>query len=220
MSEPRPNSEQTQRLLELAGTGDPGAFEQLCSEHRPYLRQVVELRMDARLRARVDPSDVVQEAQLEAFRRLVDYLERRPLSFRLWLRKTAYERLLMAQRQHCAARRAVGREAALPDASSVQLADQFLASITSPSQRLARSEVAQQVRRAVALLSELDREVIVLRNLEGLSNQEAAEVLGIEPAAASQRYGRALLRLRKLLIDEGISEGPHERPPHARRSGP
>src|SRR5262249_29296707 len=149
---------------------------------------------------RVDPSDIVQEAQLEAFRRLADYLERRPMSFRLWLRKTAQERLLMAERQHLeAARRSVGREVPLPDHSSLLLARQFLAAGSTPSQQLGKAELACRVREVLGQLSEPDREILLLRNLEMLSNQEAAEVLQIELSAASQRYGRALLRLRKLL---------------------
>jgi RNA polymerase sigma-70 factor (ECF subfamily) len=209
MDEPTPDSAQTQRLLQQVRAGDRLAFEQLFTRHRPFLRQVIELRLDVRLRARVDPSDVVQETQLEAFRRLPDYLERRPMPFRLWLRKTACERLLMVQRQHLgAARRAVGREVPLPDASSLQLAQQLLASGSTPSQRLEREELADRVRQVVARLPEADREIILLRNLEMLSNQEVAHLLQIDPATASQRYGRALLRLRKLLVASGLREPP------------
>jgi RNA polymerase sigma-70 factor (ECF subfamily) len=132
------------------------------------------------------------------------------MPFRLWLRKTAYERLLMLQRHHLQAqRRAVDREVALPDRSSVQLFRQLLAPGSTPSQQLARAELARRVRQAVAQLVEIDREILLMRNLEGLSNHEVAQVLEIEPAAASQRYGRALLRLRKFLLAGGFSEsGP------------
>src|SRR5262245_27540609 len=163
MDDPTPDSAETRRLLEQARAGDSLAFEQLFTRHRPFLRQLIELRLDPRLRARVDPSDVVQETQMEAFRRLPDYLERRPMPFRLWLRKTACERLLMAQRQHAgAARRAVGREVPLPDDSSLQLAQQMLAGGSTPSQRLDRDELADRVRQAVARLSEADREGLLL----------------------------------------------------------
>jgi RNA polymerase sigma-70 factor (ECF subfamily) len=210
MPEVTPDSAETQRLLRRIHGGDRQAFEKLFARHRPYLRQVVDLRLDPKVRARVDPSDVVQETHLEAFRRLPDYLERRPMPFRLWLRKTAYERLLMLQRHHVQAqRRAIGREVALPDRSSVQLFRQLLAPGSTPSQQLARAELARRVRLAVAQLVEIDREILLMRNLEGLSNHEVAQVLEIEPAAASQRYGRALLRLRKLLLAGGFSEsGP------------
>jgi RNA polymerase sigma-70 factor (ECF subfamily) len=209
MDELTPDPAETQRLLDQVRAGDRLAFELLFVRHRPFLHRIIELRLDPRLRARVDPSDIVQETQLEAFRRLADYLKRQPMPFRLWLRKTACERLLMAQRQHIgAARRAVGREVPLPDASSLQLAQQLMAGGSTPSKRLDRDELAGLVRQAVARLSETDREVLLMRNLEMLSNQEVAQVLQIEPAAASQRYGRALLRLRKLLLTHGLTESP------------
>jgi len=195
------------RSHERVGAGDPQAFDELFARHRPYLRQVIELRLDSKLRARVDPSDIVQETQLEAFRRLADYLERRPMAFRLWLRKTAHERLLMVQRHHRgAARRSIRREVQLPDGSSFQLAQQLLDPSLTPGQLAERRELARQVRQAVGQLSEIDREILLMRNLEGLSNHEVAQVLQIDPAAASQRYGRALLRLRKLLLDSGLME--------------
>jgi RNA polymerase sigma-70 factor (ECF subfamily) len=209
MEELMPDSAETQRLLEQVRAGDRLAFDQLFARHRSFLRHLIEVRLDPRLRARVDPSDVVQETHLEAFRRLADYLARQPMPFRLWLRKTAHERLLALQRRHLgAARRAVGREVRLPEASSLQLAQQLVAAGSTPSQRLDRDEQAAAVRRALGRLSASDREVLLLRNVEMLSNQEAAHVLEIDPAAASQRYGRALLRLRKLLLSSGFSESP------------
>src|SRR6516164_9561444 len=105
-----PDSTETRNLLRQIEAGDRQAFERLFDRYQAYLRQVVEVRLDPRVRARVDPSDVVQETQLEAFRRLPDYLTRRPMPFRLWLRKTAQERLLVTRRQHLeAGRRAVDR---------------------------------------------------------------------------------------------------------------
>jgi RNA polymerase sigma-70 factor (ECF subfamily) len=209
MTEISPDSEDTRALLQEARAGNRDAFERLFARHRDFLRQVVALRLDPRLRPRVDASDVVQETQLEAFRRLADYLEREPMPFRLWLRKTAQERLGMVQRRHLgAARRAVAREAREPDLSSIQLAGQLLAPGSSPSQHVCRHELIEAVHRTVARLSPADREILLMRNLEGLSNLEAAQVLQIDPAAASQRYGRALLRLRQLLIAAGLMESP------------
>ena len=203
MAELAHDSDETQRLLAQARAGAAGAVDRLLERHRAYLRRFAELRLCPQLRARVEPSDVVQEAQLEAARRLDGYLREAPLPFRLWLRRIAQDRLLMLRRRHLGAgRRAVSREAAWPDESSLAFARQLLASGTSPSARLAASELAQRVRDAVAQLPEADREVVLLRNFAGLSNQEVAQLLEIQPAAASQRYGRALLRLRKLLDEE------------------
>src|SRR5262245_58016694 len=111
MGELTSETAKTQRLLEAVRAGDRDAFERLFAQHRPDLRRFIERRLDAKLRARVDPSDVVQETQLEVFQRLADFLDRQPMSFSLWLRKTAYERLLKIRRHHVeTGRRAVGRE--------------------------------------------------------------------------------------------------------------
>jgi RNA polymerase sigma-70 factor (ECF subfamily) len=209
MPDPAPDSEGTCQKLERAAAGDPAAFDELFARQRDFLRVVVQLRMDARLRARVDPSDVVQEAQLDAFRRLRDFLDRRPMPFRLWLRRTVRERLLKVQRRHLdAGRRDAGRDVPLPEHSSLLLAGRLLAAGSTPSQRLDRADAARRVREAVATLPEADREVLLMRNFEGLSNQEVAYLLGLDPATASKRHGRALLRLRQVLLDGGLAEPP------------
>src|SRR5262245_10632272 len=207
MGEILPDSEETRRLLREAQAGDRGAFDRLFDRHRPGLLRVVEARLDPKVRARVDASDVVQEAQLEAYRRLPDYLARRPMPFRLWLRKTAQERLLMVRRRHVGAGgRAVTREEPLPERSSLLLARPFLAAGSTPSQRLVEHELARRVTQAVARLPEADQEILLLRTYEGLSNREAAYVLGLDPASASKRHGRAVLRLHRLLIEGGLTE--------------
>lgn len=201
-----PDSSATRRLLSDVAAGDDSAFENLFSRNRRWLYRFVELRFDRRLRARVDPDDVVQETQLEAFRRLNDYLRRRPMPFRLWLQKTAYERLSKARRRHVrAARRSIMREMPLPDRSSRILLAHLLGK-PEPSQGLSHQELIRRVGEAVAQLGELDREILVMRSYEGLSYDEVAVILEIEPAAARKRYGRALLRLRKTLDDRGLLE--------------
>ena len=148
-----PDWAQTRTLLEQAGAGDARACERLLERHRASLREFVELRLDPRLRGRLDASDVVQEAQLEALRRFPDYLRRRPMPFRLWLRRTAYERLLMLRREHVdAERRAVGREARLPERSSLALAERLLARESSPSRQADRAELARRVQKALGEL--------------------------------------------------------------------
>ena len=100
MTRPAENSPEIDLLLQQVEAGDRKAFESLFVLHRTYLRQVIDIRMAGPLRVRVDPSDVVQETQLEAFRRLEEYIKRKPMPFRLWLRRTALEQLIMAQRRH------------------------------------------------------------------------------------------------------------------------
>ena len=207
MSAPALDSAETQSLLRQIRAGEAGATDRLLERHRPYLRRLVELRLDPRMQGRVDPSDVVQEAQLEAVRRLAAYLKQPRMPFRLWLRQLAYDRLLMLRRRRVtAARRAVGRDVPLPDRSSLELARQLLAGGSSPSHQLIQREFVHRVRQAVSELPDGDREVLVLRNLEGLSNQEAAQVLGMDPATASRRYGRAVIRLRAILLRSGLPE--------------
>lgn len=197
--------EETEALLHGVRAGHSTALEQLFAQHRDYLHWVLALRMDQNLRSRLDVSDVIQEAHLEALQRIGDYLDRRPMPFRMWLRKTAYECLLRMRRQHVEAKqRAVSREVPLPDRSSVLLAGQTMGS--TPSQQLINEELAQRVREAMAQLEEDDREVLLMRNYEGLLNHEVAQVLEIKPDAASKRYGRALLRLSKVLSERGLSE--------------
>ena len=200
-------STETDRLLEQVRASEPEAADRLLGRHRPYLLRLVEARMDPKIRARVDPSDVVQDAHIEALRRLDVYVKQPPMPFRLWLRQIAYDRLLMLRRHHVgAARRSVERDVPLPDRSSLQLAQQLLARGSTPSQQLLKREFVRRVRQAVSELPEGDREVLVLRNLEGLSNQETAQVLKIDPATASRRYGRAVIRLRAILLQSGLAE--------------
>src|SRR5262245_59382292 len=208
MTEPDPDGAETCRLLEEARSGDESAFDRLFARHRPGLHRFVALRLDRRVQARLDPSDVVQETQLEAYRRMDDFLKRRPMPFRVWLRKTAYERLLKLRRHHAEAeRRSVGRERGLPDRSSLLLARPFLDKGSSPSRQLARGELVRRVRQALAGLSETDREVLLMRSVDELPYREIGCILDLDPAAARKRYGRALLRLRKLLLDADLLEG-------------
>lgn len=206
MNEPKPDSGETVKLLERIRDGSP-AFNELFERHRDSLRQAVALRFDPNLSARVDPSDVVQEAQMEAFRRFPDYLARQPMPFHLWLRKTAQERLIMARRKHVVAScRAVGQELPLPSHSSVVIGRQLLGAEKSPSQQVTKEELVDRVRRAVGNLPENDQEILLMRTYEGLSYDEIACILAIEAAAARKRYGRALIRLHRLLTQEGLSE--------------
>jgi RNA polymerase sigma-70 factor (ECF subfamily) len=129
------------------------------------------------------------------------------MPFHLWARKLAYERLLTARRDHRdAARRSVDREAGWPERSSLLLARPLIAGGPSPSQQAAAREFARLVRRAVAELTEADREILLMRHAEELPYEEIACLLDIEPAAARKRYGRALLRLRQVLSEHGLLE--------------
>jgi RNA polymerase sigma-70 factor (ECF subfamily) len=200
-----PSPTDTEQLIERAGGGDPAARQELLIRHQDRLRRMVALRLDRRLAARVDPSDIVQESLAEAHQHLSDYLIRRPLPFYAWLRQFAWERVAKQYERHVRAqRRSVTREEAppLPDESVLQLAQRLIASATSPSRRLLRDELRDRVRMALGCLKPTDREVLVLRYLEGLSNSEAAAVLGVGESTVGMRHLRALERLRTLLGDD------------------
>jgi RNA polymerase sigma-70 factor (ECF subfamily) len=206
MHDVQPDSAQTSDLLERIRQGDRRALDELLARHRDDLLSFVAVRFDARLAGRADPSDVVQEAQMEVTRRMDDFLARRPMPFRLWLRKTAYERLLDLRRHHRRGRRSVLREAALPPQSSLLLARPLLAAGASPSEQAQAREFAERVARAVGELEEADQEILLMRHGERLPFEEIACLLGIKPAAARKRFGRALIRLQQALSVQGLLE--------------
>jgi RNA polymerase sigma-70 factor, ECF subfamily len=192
-------------VLERAAVGDAAAWEELVRLHHERLRRMIALRLDPRLQGRIDPSDVLQEAYLDASRQLPSYLRAPPLPFFLWLRQLAGTRLAKAHRRHRGTqRRDVRREVGLgaggvPEASSAALAEGLSGHETRPSEAAARAELRDRLRAAIDRMDPTDREVLALRHFEQLSNAEAARVLGLTPAAASKRYIRSIERLRDLL---------------------
>jgi RNA polymerase sigma-70 factor (ECF subfamily) len=194
----------TDELLRRADQGDRSAVGQLMDRHRSRLRQMVAVRIDPRLAARVDPSDVVQEALAEASQKLPEYLRERPLPFYPWLRQIAWETLVDMHTRHLAVqKRSLTREGrgdlVLPDESAMQLVDRLVGTGTSPSRQATRQEMRQRVRAALERLPVHDREVVILRHLEQLGFVEIAGVLGISEAATRSRYRRAVERLHNLL---------------------
>ena len=199
------NSSESVRLLEPAQAGDPQAIDELFVRHRERLHRMVDIRLDQRLRARVDASDVIQDAYVEVVERLGEYLRDPRLPLFLWLRLVVGERLLKVHRYHLGTQmRDAGREVALyrgalPQASSAALAAQLLGRHTSPTQAAVRAERLLRLQEALNSLDAIDREILALRHFEELTSAEAARVLEIEEAAAGKRYVRALRRLKKIL---------------------
>jgi RNA polymerase sigma-70 factor (ECF subfamily) len=188
--------------------GGPENLGRSLERHRARLRKLVALRLDPRLQGRVDPSDVIQEAYLDAARRLPEY-EQEPerMPFYLWLRYLVGQRLVELHRRHLGAQaRDVGREVSLyrgpmPEASSAAIAAQLIGRQTSPSQAAIRAERKFRLQEALNRLDPIDREVLVLRHYEQLTNNEVALVLGLEKFAASKRYARALIRIKDVLAE-------------------
>jgi RNA polymerase sigma-70 factor (ECF subfamily) len=197
------DSSETNALLERLIEGDDEALAILLDRHEVMIAKVARRRLDRRVRKRLSPSDVVQETKLDAVQRIDEYLQRRPMPFRLWLLKTAHERLLKMHREHIkTAKRSVEREIPLPDRSSRALARRLVAGDMNPSDQLKQREQAKRLRQVMAQLSETDREVIMLRNFDELSNREVALLLEINEEAAKKRYARALIRLQRLLPNQ------------------
>src|SRR5262245_25661332 len=201
-------------LLGRARAGDGDALAELFDRHRDRLRQMVRLRLDKRLHGRLDPSDVLQEAYLDVARRLPEYGPKPDMPFYLWLRFLTGQRLIDLHRRHLGAKmRDAGQEVslyqgALPQASSVSLAAHLLGRLTSASRAAIRAETQVRVQEALNAMDSMDREVLTLRHFEMLSNEETAQVLGIKKTAASNRYIRALKRLKGLLaVLPGLGDG-------------
>jgi RNA polymerase sigma-70 factor (ECF subfamily) len=193
----------TDVLLDQAANGDESAVNVLLARHKPRLRHMVHVRMDPRLSARLDPSDIVQDALAEAHRRFPAYLEKREIPFYPWLRTIAWEKLLQMHRQHIfAERRTVRREVAqigIAGDSKMMLVDRLAARAVSPSEQLVREELLARLEHAISLLSPRDHEVIVLKHLEDMTFSEAAAILNLTEEGVRSRYRRAIERLHSLL---------------------
>ena len=196
---------ENEELLGRAKNGDHQAQAELFARYRNRLKIMVRLRLDRRLYGRIDPSDVVQEAYLDFSRRFAEYIAKPGVPFFLWLRGLTGQRLIDLHRMHLGAQmRDVAQEVslyrgALPAASSVSLAHQLLGKLTSPTQAAVRAEMQLRLQEALNAMDPIDREVLVLRHFEELTNAETALILGIEKSAASKRYMRALVRLKEIL---------------------
>jgi RNA polymerase sigma-70 factor (ECF subfamily) len=204
-----PDRDDTDRLLDDARRGAPGAVDELLREFREPLRRVIDLRLDPAIARRVDASDIVQDVLIEANQRLTEYLKHPDMPFHLWLRHLAQDRIIDTHRRHrLAQRRSVDREQpiarpAWADESSVSLVASLIDTERTPTSEAIQHELQRRLSGALDQLADDDREIILMRHHEALSNQEVAKALGLTEAAASMRYLRALRRLRAVLLPEG-----------------
>jgi len=191
-------------LLRLEG-GDERALTELFARHRERLRRMIRLRLDRRLQGRIDSSDVLQDAYLEVARRSREYLAEPDMPPFLWLRFLTGQTLQALHRHHLKVQmRDAGQEVSLrhlaaPQANSASLAEMLLGRLTSPTRAARRAEMQLRLHAVLNTMEPMDREVLALRHFEELSNSEAALVLGLSKTAASNRYIRALGRLKEML---------------------
>jgi RNA polymerase sigma-70 factor (ECF subfamily) len=201
--------------------GDQQALGDFFARHRERLRRIVQLRLDRRLQGRIGPDDVLQDAFVDASRRLAEYnASDRTVPLFLWLRFLTIQRLQTLHRLHLGVKsREAGREVSLyngslPAADSRSLAAQLLGRLTSPSRAAIRAEIKIRIQEALNAMEPIDREILALRHFEELTNNETAAALGIHKAAASNRYVRALRRLKEILEPTlGLIEDPASRWP-------
>ena len=201
------------RLLEQAQTGDEAAMAELFDRYRKRLRQMVRLRLDRRLQGRVDSSDVLQDAYLDARKKLPTYSAKGDLPFFLWLRLVVGQKLTDLHRHHLGTQmRDATRDVSIyrgpmPEATSFALAAQLMGNVTTPSHAAIRAESKLQIQDALNAMDAIDREVLTLRHFEMLSNSETAQVLELSHAAASNRYVRALKRMKQILEEARSEKG-------------
>ncbi|NLF68823.1 MAG: sigma-70 family RNA polymerase sigma factor [Candidatus Anammoximicrobium sp.] len=187
------------------------AVAELFGRYRESLQRMIAFRLDRRIAGKVDGDDILQDAFLESVRRIQDYLDQPTVPFFVWLRQVTTQVLIETHRRYVGAqKRDVNLEVALEhggpdDSSSGGLIACLADSLTTPSQCAVRGEMVAQLRQALDQLADIDREVLVLRHLEELSNNEVAQILGIDKYAASKRYLRALDRLRGVMSNQAES---------------
>ena len=202
MAEPAADPE---AIAERLRAGDPAAAGELFTLCRERLKKMVRLRLDRRLQGRLDASDVLQEAFLDVQQKAAGFAAKSDLPAYLWLRFVVAERLLILHRHHLGTQmRDAAQEVSLcsggaPAASTHSLANLLLGRLTSPTQAAVRAERQLRLQEALNGMDQLDREILALRHFEELSNSEAATVLNLSKTAASNRYIRALKRLKDIL---------------------
>jgi RNA polymerase sigma-70 factor, ECF subfamily len=213
-----PTNDTTRKMLDEAVGGDSVAVDRLLGEFREPLRKVINLRLDPVLARRVDASDIVQDVMIEANQRLAEYLKNPAMPFHLWLRHIAQDRIIDAHRRHRQAqRRSIDREqaiqrAAWTDESSVQLVAQLIDGEQTPASAAIHQELQKRLNLALEQLDDNDRDIILMRHHEQLSNQDVAASLQLTEAAASMRYLRALRKLRQVLVPDAAGGAGSPRP--------
>ncbi len=202
---PQPPSDETPELVNRVIRGDTDALSELFAIHRPRLWRMVNFRIDARLKGRIDADDILQEAWMRAIDRIDSFLRDASRSTFIWFRMIVTQTMVDLHRRHVGAqKRSAAKEHSIhggwsSDSTSVSLARHLLGHLSSPSAAVMRAELSSQLETALSTMSDIDREVLALRHFEELSNSETSLVLEMSEQAASARYVRALARLRHVL---------------------
>ncbi|HQX52029.1 MAG TPA: sigma-70 family RNA polymerase sigma factor [Planctomycetaceae bacterium] len=199
--------------LESLKDGGQSALAELFSNYRERLERIVSFRLDPRVRGRIDAADILQEAFLEVSERLPSFLQSPDVSFFVWLRQQTLQTLIDVHRREFRQKRDVNREihfasAGTSGGTSLSIAQFLIDHVTSPSQVAIHAEEMQWLQQALNSMNEVDREVLALRHFEQLGNNQVAEILGLTPTAASNRYLRAAARLSEIMQRLNSGSGP------------
>lgn len=205
MNQDSTNTEISDPDIDKLRDGDETTLAELFSHYQPSFKRMIDFRIDRRVAGRVDSGDVLQDAYLEISRRLPDFLGNPKATFFVWARQIAWQTLLMAHRSHLEVKKRDAKKEirfqnqSMTANTSASIAFNLAADITSPSHAAIRDEQTEKLHEALEKMDELDREVLALRHFEQLANKEVADVLGIGKTAASNRYVRALVRLKDIM---------------------
>ena len=195
--------ESTIELIRKAKQGEGEFLGKLLEQYRGYLLMLAHRYLDARLRRRIDPTDIVQHTYLEAQRDLGGFRGESAGEFAGWLRNILKNNVATAVARHIAAqKRSVGREANLgSDSAAAHLFAQVPGSISSPSRKVIREETLLAMLDALTHLPETQAEAVRLRYIEGLSLAEICDRMGKSETAAAGLLKRGLSRLREILTE-------------------
>lgn len=199
-------------LVDRLRQGEQAALAELFELNRDRLLRMVSIRMDRRLSGRVDEADVLQEAYLTLSQKIDNFAEYPDMSPYVWMRLTVNDRLIALHRKHIqAGKRDARREVSMsqkanPDESSAEIAATLADSFSSVGGKAARAEVTKMIKATLDCMEEKDREIILMRIFEGMSNAEAAQALGLSPNGASSRFSRAMDRLQRDVMRSGQGE--------------
>lgn len=197
------SDEQIAAEVEALETRGIAAATEFFETNRERLRLFVKHRTDERLLGRLDWDDVLQETFIVVQNRFQSFVDNPVVPFYVWMRALAGQVLIDLHRRHLGAqKRSIQREvslhAKLPFQSTSTALGSFLAaSGLSPSSEAIRAEQLDILRESMQGMSEIDREVLLLRHMEQMTNGEVAAALGIDKSAATKRYIRALKRIRQ-----------------------
>ena len=203
------NPENLAQLNDLRERGEV-AMAELFQKYSAQLERMVSFRLDRRLYGRIDPADILQESYVEAANRMESYLADPQVSFFIWIRGLTWQTLLLTHRKHLDVQKRDARQEQplakqIPgDNTATSIASRLAGSFTSPSQGAMREEQHDKLQLTLDQMDPTDREVLALRHFEQLSNKEVSELLGISKTAASNRYMRALVRMKTIM--EGLVE--------------